>query len=67
MSDQPITGANGYIPTVTDHHTENGVLVLETLDPNTETDLVTSRDSGSDLIRRAELLSEETQHFLSME
>jgi hypothetical protein len=51
-------GADGFIPTVENVTREDGVLVMETIDPREKTDLVRTEDG---LARRAEFMTTEQE------
>lgn len=63
MNDSKQRPRTTVFPTVTNHSYEGDTLVLETLDPRPETNLV-STDDG--LVRAGELVSDEQQEQLGL-
>jgi hypothetical protein len=57
-------GATGFVPTVTEVSYEGDTLVLETLDPRDETDLI--GEPGKDLQRQGDLVTDEQQDQLAL-
>jgi hypothetical protein len=58
-------GEYGFIPTVENIRTEDGTLVLETIDPNQETNLVSTDRSG--LKMKGDLLTEQQEEMRFLE
>lgn len=64
MSETPQYGANGFVPTVTSVEWDNDTIIMETLDPRPESDLVGEPDS--DLERRGDLVTDEQEEQLGL-
>jgi|APHM01.1.fsa_nt_gi hypothetical protein len=57
-------GADGFVPTIENITEEQGVLVLETIDGRSETDLVSTRTG---LVRRADMMTEHQEDISALE
>jgi len=64
MSKTPQYGENGFVPTVVGHTFEGSTLYLETLDPRTETDLVSLDDEP--INRVANMATDEQKEVLAL-